>query len=299
MFIRIIKTINNMTNNYRILLAAIIVIMMITGCKKQSVDNGATSNNETNNLLCFTAEEDGATIGMYINGTLTTIPNFEYSYDGNVWNQFNPGATVVTLDKTGDKIYFRGDNPNGVNFYNSSNLYEPSYVSFKIKDKKVAVSGNIMSLIDPTCLLKRIPCQGCFFMLFNQTKISTAPELPATELTDYCYFGMFAATTLTTAPKLPATVMADYCYSEMFAACDKLISAPELPATSLAIGCYDYMFGSCTKLNNLKVYFTNWADFTNGWLIGVQSTGTFICPSTLPQVFDYAHIPEGWSVETF
>jgi hypothetical protein len=43
---------------------------------------------------------------------------------------------------------------------------------------------------------------------------------------------------LTTAPELPATELADNCYSYMFSGCTSLTQSPELPATKLASSCY-------------------------------------------------------------
>ena len=63
------------------------------------------------------------------------------------------------------------------------------------------------------------------FMFGKCTKLTKAPELPATELADSCYYGMFQG-------------------------CSNLTKAPELPATELVIRCYDNMFNGCSKLKN-------------------------------------------------
>ena len=88
-------------------------------------------------------------------------------------------------------------------------------------------------------------------MFYNCTSLTTAPELPATTLTEACYSGMFrGCTSLTTAPQLPATTLAYNCYYNMFYDCISLTSAPELPATTLATYCYQYMFSGCTSLTS-------------------------------------------------
>ena len=281
----------------------LLIIIALFGCKKDSDNNPGGGSSNTSNPLCFTAEENGAKIGMGISGSVSTIPNFEYSFDKQVWTSFLPGATVITLEKTGDKVYFRGNNPNGINYCNSLYDYDNfPYVYFKIDDNKAAVSGNIMSLIDPTCQSKTIPCKGCFFRLFDRANISTAPDLPATELTDFCYMLMFRLSNLIVAPELPAMTMAECCYCGMFAGCEKMIVAPELPATSLAILCYDEIFAGCIRLNSIKVHFTDWhvdLGATSLWVADVSQTGTFYCPSSLQKEFGWDRIPTGWTIETF
>ena len=91
---------------------------------------------------------------------------------------------------------------------------------------------------------------GCYSYMFNGcTSLTTAPVLPATTLAGNCYERMFyGCTSLTTAPELPATTLAESCYSYMFNGCTSLTTAPELPATTLASYCYQYMFKGCTKL---------------------------------------------------
>ena len=79
-----------------------------------------------------------------------TTPNLEYCLDGRNWHEFILGTTVVTMEKAGDKVYFRGDNPNGFNIGDIG-----GYANFCF-DKITAASGNIMSIIDPTCVTKTI-----------------------------------------------------------------------------------------------------------------------------------------------
>ena len=145
-------------------------------------------------------------------------------------------------------------------------------------------------------------------MFRNCSNLTTAPELPATTLTELCYYAMFAnCSSLTTAPELPATTLAKSCYGFMFNGCSSLTTAPELPATTLAVRCYDQMFANCSSLNFVKAAFTKWGDFSNSgasdykatasWLDGVPSTGTFICPSALNTITrGVNYLPEGWTV---
>ena len=90
-----------------------------------------------------------------------------------------------------------------------------------------------------------------YYGMFQQcTKLTKAPDLPATTLRSTCYYNMFKdCTALTKAPDLPATTLATQCYYGMFNGCSSLTTVPEiLPATTLADSCYQYMFSGCTAL---------------------------------------------------
>ena len=176
--------------------------------------------------------------------------SLEYSYNGNDWSEWDLNS--LTVNK-GGALYIRGNNPDGFNSYNKdTKTYK--YYKFRIEGDKVSCSGNIMSLIDYKNLPDVIPCSYCFYGLFeNCTSLTTAPELPATELTEHCYSFMFSdCTSLKTAPELPATELAESCYESMFSNCYSLTTAPELPATKLADYCYSWMFNGCTFLKDKK-----------------------------------------------
>ena len=140
-------------------------------------------------------------------------------------------------------------------------------------------------------------------MFYGCSSLTTAPELPATTLSSGCYGSMFnGCTSLTTAPELPATTLVSYCYQSMFNGCTSLTTAPELPATTLAYNCYGNMFYGCTKLNYVKANFTTEpsTNYTNNWLSGVASTGTFVpnpdatWPSTIER--NSTTVPAGWTI---
>ena len=143
----------------------------------------------------------------------------------------------------------------------------------------------------------------CYDGMFRGcTNLTTAPQLPATTLAHYCYYGMFnGCTSLTTAPELPATTLADSCYYQMFYNCTSLTTAPELPATTLANYCYYFMFYGCTSLNYIKAMFvtTPSTTYTQNWVIGVASTGTFVKNSAATwNVTGVNGVPSGWTVQT-
>ncbi|MCR5498756.1 MAG: leucine-rich repeat protein, partial [Paludibacteraceae bacterium] len=195
-----------------------------------------------NNWLCFTAESDNASFFYMSRGQYD--PDVQYSTDGGAtWNSLAYGDTVW-MGGTGNKVYLRGNNPNGF----SMDPNEYSY--FVMNTGDIAASGSVMSLVDGKGLSTTIPNDYCFAYLFEwSSSLTKAPELPATNLKNNCYEGMFwRCSRLKQAPELPATTLASKCYSSMFAECTSLEEAPELPATTLAPYCYEFMFQDCEQL---------------------------------------------------
>ena len=179
-------------------------------------------------------------------------------------------------------------------------------------------------------LLATTLASSCYYSMFHGcTSLTTTPELPATTLSQSCYASMFyGCTSLTTTPELPATTLAIHCYNTMFFGCSNitqspsilpattleekcyygmfqycsnLTQAPELPATTLVRHCYLYMFQGCTKLNYIKAMFitTPSTTYTDNWLNGVASTGTFVKNKNATwNVTGSRGIPSGWTVQT-
>ena len=193
-----------------------------------------------NNWLCFTAEEAGSEISYY---NVDNNPDVQYSLDGGkTWKTLEAGSKV-TLKEIGDKVYFKGNNPEGF----SHGPVERS--GFKMSGL-IKASGSVMSLVDGVGKSKVIPNDYCFSALFSRCEALTqAPELPATTLTKACYEFMFQdCINLTEAPKLPATKIYDKSYVGMFMGCRNLKEAPALPATEMKYRCYDSMFRDCVSL---------------------------------------------------
>lgn len=238
--------------------------------------------------LCFTARKAGAQVWLEEESpdpdpdpgekmNLREVPStleLQWSHNGSDWNDCTLGDPIIMHDK-GYKVYFRKAGEGVAESFSTSE----KYAYFKM-DGEIAASGNVMSLIDPSCEATKIPCDYCFYGLFHDCKeLITAPELPASEL-------------------------AESCYESMFSGCESLEIAPELPATTLASSCYNGMFSGCSKLNYIKVHFTTWGqNTTTDWVKGVSSEGTFLCPSDLEgEYYDNIGvngIPGGWTVKTF
>lgn len=182
----------------------------------------------TDGPMYFEAVEANSTVSMV--SILETAPNLEYSTDGETWQEWQHTTTTenettmhtfdtITLGSIGDRVYLRGNNPDG--FTDADN----GALSLFSLTGKIAAHGNAQSIVDgdtPTLVAKPMP-------KFSDYLITEQPS-----------------DVLVSAPSLPATTLASYCYSEMFYCCTGLTHAPALPATTLAEGCYDGMFGGCT-----------------------------------------------------
>ena len=215
----------------------------------------------TGDYIYFEAAQNNSTVSMV--STLETAPNLEYSTDGETWQEWQHSTNVtpgeeegdpdtyihtfdtLTLTAIGDRVYLRGNNPNGF-----TDVENNAFSLFSLTGK-IAAHGNAQSLVDgdtPTLVAKAMPFFSDSVMTEEQSDVLvSAPSLPATTLAAYCYAEMFSGCTgLTQAPSLPATTLADYCYGGMFSGCTGLTQAPSLPATTLASKCYAEMFSGCT-----------------------------------------------------
>ena len=144
----------------------------------------------------------------------------------------------------------------------------------------------------------------CYSNMFNGcTSLTKAPVLPATTLAGYCYEYMFnGCTSLAEAPALPATTLSNNCYYYMFKGCTSLVNAPELTATTLETYCYYYMFNGCSSLNEVHCQMPSSysssqisSSYTNNWLSGVSSTGTFYTNADANWPSGASGIPTGWN----
>ena len=117
---------------------------------------------------------------------------------------------------------------------------------------KVACTCDIRTLLDYRDFKNVTTRNALFCFLFEGcTVLTSAPDLPATQLANKCYYYMFFfCISLTKAPELPAETLASGCYKGMFDGCSRLQEAPELSATKLANSCYQEMFYNCTSLKS-------------------------------------------------
>ena len=140
--------------------------------------------------------------------------------------------------------------------------------------------------------------------MFNycSSLVSAQTTLPATSLTQASYAMTYlACTSLKFAPSLPATNLPKLVYQRMFNGCTALSAAPFLPAVTLGNQSYSFMFSKCTNLSYIKAMFTTTpgTNFTQNWVDGVKSTGTFVKNSAATWDVRGIHgIPTNWTVET-
>ena len=179
---------------------------------------------------------------------LDNISNLQYSVNFGEWTDAND---VLVVEFGGDKGCLRLRCKR--NFQGTAYGYENcAQISFSYP-AKVACTGDIRTLLDYETYETVKTSQAQFCSLFEDCKqLTSAPDLPATELYDYCYNSMFkGCTSLEKAPNLPATTLKQSCYSGMFMGCTSLVTAPALPATQIAEECYSYMFRDCASLKNV------------------------------------------------
>ena len=98
--------------------------------------------------LCFEAVDAGATIALKCNGNNLKTAAFQTSTDGQSWSDYayeTPITLTITNGKA-DKVYFRAKTDNATLVRDRSN-----YLQFTTtqSEKKVKVSGNVMSLLSP------------------------------------------------------------------------------------------------------------------------------------------------------
>ena len=181
-----------------------------------------------------------------------TISNLEYSVNFGDWKEVKANEGVTFGGKNGG-LRLRGKNVKGTANPNDTRIYSTITFAYDEKDEnnpnnvKVACTGDIRTLLDYSNYKKVNTSQACFANLFNHCWVLTsAPDLPATELAFSCYAYMFYwCPYLQNAPELPATILKDQCYQNMFWGCTRLKKAPKLPATKLAVNCYANMFSYC------------------------------------------------------
>ena len=184
-----------------------------------------------------------------------TISNLEYSVNFGDWKKVKANEGVTFGGQNGG-LRLRGKNIKGTADPNDTRIYSTITFAYDEKNEdnpnnvKVACTGDIRTLLDYSNYTKVNTSQACFANLFNHCVVLTsAPDLPATELAFGCYADMFNwCPYLKYAPELPATNLSYQCYQRMFWGCIRLKKAPKLPAKELAFSCYNEMFSYCYSL---------------------------------------------------
>ena len=192
----------------------------------------------TDGPMYFEAVEANSTVSLM--SMLTTAPDLEYSTDGTTWQEWQHTTAdnthtfdTLTLTAVGDRVYLRGNNPNGL-----ADLQNDQVSIFKMSGK-INAGGNIMSLLDKTMVLTVVPDAG-FAMLFADitegqnpnTALLTPPAMDTiTSIGNNGCGGMYSGcTSLTAAADMPllTSIGNDGC-NGMYYGCTSLTAAADMP----------------------------------------------------------------------
>ena len=181
----------------------------------------------TGDYMYFEAAQNNSTVSMV--STLETAPNLEYSTDGETWQEWQHTTTTdemtthtfdtITLTAVGDRVYLRGDNPNGL-----ADLQNQTFSNFVLTGK-INAGGNVMSLLDKTMVLTEVP-EACFLLLFSY---------------------MYEEGELLTPPAMDTiTSIGQGGCGEMFLDCPSLTAAADMPSlTTIGEGGCQGMYAEC------------------------------------------------------
>lgn len=135
----------------------------------------------TDGPMYFEAVEANSTVSMM--STLATAPDLEYSTDGVTWQEWQHTTQEIqgvilhifdtlTLSEIGDKIYIKGDNPNGMS--ESSEIISVFGINGLIN-----AGGMLVSIIDSTMQMTTLPpfAFNSLFLADSMTGLNTAPSL--------------------------------------------------------------------------------------------------------------------------
>ena len=220
-----------------------------------NITGGSTDVKDKTPYVTFSAPAE-QTFKMVCYGGYT-ISNLEYSVNFGDWKKVKANEGVTFGGKNGG-LRLRGKNIKGTADPNNTEIYSTITFAYDENNEnnpnnvKVACTGDIRTLLDYSNYKNVNTSQACFANLFNHCVVLTsAPDLPATELAFGCYADMFNwCPYLKYAPELPATNLSYQCYQRMFWGCTRLTKAPKLPATKLAFNCYNGMFMYCYWLQD-------------------------------------------------
>lgn len=232
------------------------------------------------------------------------INSMDYSTDyGKHWSNFSTDQ-FYAFGKT-TRLMLRGNNPNGTAIADKDQYKIAKYAYFSFtNDVEVACSGDIRTLVKKEEYASADSKEVRYYSLFNYcTQLTSAPELPATELASECYgFMFFDCSALTKAPKLPATELAVNCYAHMFTLCSALNEAPILKAPRLVDNCYENMFAECSSLNAVTMLATDVSakNCLAGWLQGAGTKGGILTVAagmgSNETIKDENNTPKNWKI---
>lgn len=215
----------------------------------------------TGNYLRFTSTLDfsprwiDTTVSLTKTGNPTTV-YLEYSFDGTSWSDYTIWASIVVPYLS--TIYFRNKSESVTGFSTSGSDY---YKFYFVWQYECAWNVNYLlckNSVDPTV---RLP-NYCYYYLFRDWTITTAPELPSQNIWERTYYGMFYDSNIRTAPALPLISVSSYWCQNMFRNCDSLTQLPDISNANSNDTWFQYMFTNC---NNIKISETQTWEYTNAY----------------------------------
>lgn len=185
--------------------------------------------------LTFKAAVDGVKVTFKFKyNAKPDYKKVEYSLDqGATWTALKRRSQAITLEKKGDMVMFRGNNPT----YNGDarfvtelvNAKTRGFTSANLDDYYSMIFGNGNSLLrmDNFDKLNELLEAYTFKELFKGSNINISDKekllLPATSINEGSYMGMFADNkALEVAPELPASTLEEKGYVGMFENCSRL-----------------------------------------------------------------------------
>ena len=216
--------------------------------------------------FCLTSQQNGS----YVYGNGRSGVSLECSTDKVNWTTWD--WEVYTYLNAGDKLYLRGDNPNGLTTGMVSDIW-----SFTMSGS-FAASGDLTTLID------------------KDGGVTTLP--------DYCFRGLFSEeTALSAAPHLNSvTSVGQWSLAGMFEGCTYLSNAIYLKnITSVgSYGCASMYYG-CTLLTAIYAPSVSSWNTTNfqGWVTNIGGTGVMWKPAEVSIPSGANGMPSGWTTQNY
>lgn len=180
----------------------------------------------TKSPMYLEAAQANSTVSMV--SSLETAPNLEYSTDGVTWQEWQHTTAegthtfdTITLGAIGDRVYLRGDNPDGL-----ADVGTMAFSNFSLTGA-INGGGNVMSLLDTTMELTEVPADG-FGSLFTimgeglEAALLTPPSMDTiTTIGDSgCDSMYYGCTSLTSAADMPAlTTIGDNGCADKYSGC--------------------------------------------------------------------------------
>ena len=211
--------------------------VVVTGITVADWTSGKTLDGKTTYIPYVTFTADAAqTFMMKKYGYFPS--NIEYSVGTDDWKTLVADERISFGGNLGSLQLRATNNLNGTSDYKPTVHYVHSKIVFGKKDIKVACTGDIRTLLDYRDFKNVETNNARFCFLFEWCQVLTsAPDLPATQLADKCYYFMFHfCTSLTKAPELSAETLAYNCYVGMFYGCTNLTSVTMLAPSDQITG---------------------------------------------------------------